>query len=39
MRAGYTLNGYVRNTLGSLRSIGVIDYPSPGMVELSDLLP
>jgi len=33
----YTLNGHVNNTLGSLRSIGLIDYPRRGFVALSEM--
>jgi hypothetical protein len=33
----YTVNGHFNNTVGSLRSLGVIDYPSKGGVRLADL--
>lgn len=36
-RVGYTVNGHFNNTLGSLRSLGVIEYPAGGYVGLSRL--
>lgn len=35
--AGSASSGYANN-LGALRSLGLIDYPSPGMVAATDLL-
>jgi hypothetical protein len=35
--AGYTVNGHFTNVLGSLRSLGVVDYPGTGLVALSSL--
>ncbi len=33
----YTVNGHFNNMVGSLRSLGVIDYPKAGGVRLGDL--
>jgi len=32
--AGYTVNGHFNNTLGALRSLGLVDYPDRGLVQL-----
>jgi hypothetical protein len=32
--SGYTVNGHFNNVLGSLNSLGVAEYPAPGMVRL-----
>lgn len=34
--AGYTENGHFNNMLGSLRTMGLLDYPSGAMVQLTD---
>lgn len=34
--AGYTVNGHFNNTLGSLRTSGLIDYPQGGTVALTE---
>jgi hypothetical protein len=36
-RTNYTVNGHFNNMVGSLRSLGVIDYPSKGGVTLGDM--
>jgi hypothetical protein len=36
-RTGYTVNGHFNNMVGSLKSLGVIDYPGNATVVLSDL--
>lgn len=36
--SGYTVSGHFNNTLGSLRTLGVIDYPRRGVVKASDIL-
>jgi hypothetical protein len=33
-RTGYTVNGHFNNMVGSLRSLGVIDYPRQGGVTM-----
>lgn len=35
--SGYTVNGHFNNMVGSLRSLGVIDYPSKGGVTLGQM--
>lgn len=37
-RTGYTVSGHFNNTLGSLRTLGVADYPGRGSVRASDVL-
>jgi hypothetical protein len=34
---GYTVNGHFNNMVGSLRSLGVIDYPRQGGVRLAEM--
>ena len=34
---GYTVNGHFNNMVGTLRSLGVADYPAGGMVGLSEI--
>lgn len=34
--AGYTENGHFNNMIGELRTKGLLDYPTGGMVELTD---
>jgi predicted transcriptional regulator len=34
--AGYTENGHFNNMLGTLRTMGLLDYPSPAMIGLTD---
>lgn len=34
--AGYTVNGHFNNVVGSLRTAGLIDYPTGGAVSLTD---
>lgn len=36
-RAGLNIGGYFTNMLGAMRTAGVIEYPSPGMVKLASL--
>lgn len=35
--SGYTVNGHFNNVVGSLSTLGVADYPSPGMVSLGSM--
>lgn len=36
-KTGYTVNGHFNNMVGSLRSLGVIDYPRQGGVRLGEM--
>jgi len=37
-RVGRTVGGHFNNMVSRLSSLGIVHYPSPGMVELSDLV-
>ena len=36
-KSNYTVNGHFRNTVGELKKIGVLKYPSEGLVTIGDM--